>query len=349
MPNRKRFIAWLMPPGPRAGRLIQFGLTLVAFMLAAPATADERDATTENPLADLATLDYRPAAPVEGQLRLSGSSTLEQAAAFWAEGFMRIHPAVTLTLDRTSTAAGWQALLDGTADVALVSRPFSKAEMDAAAKEGRRPVVIPVGFDQLFWIVHESNPVDSLPWLPATGILPGPHAAAADEPLRWGRWVTEVDWGDLPVTVYGPGPGSGSRWHLEKLLAGGSTWTGSIQDQDSIADVAAAVAADRGGLGLVGNAASGRTGLRRVPLNLPADARPPEDAVPGSERTPDFRPLFVAVMVPAEGEWPAPLREFLAYVLSFPGQLDIAKDGLMPLTRGEIHAQQERLGQPLAR
>jgi hypothetical protein len=84
-------------------------------------------------------------------------------------------------------------------------------------------------------------------------------------------------------------------------------------------------------------------------LDLPVDARPPEDAVPGSERTPDYRPLFVAVMVPAEGEWPAPLREFVAYVLSFPGQLDVAKDGLMPLTRGEIHAQQERLGQPVAR
>jgi hypothetical protein len=113
--------------------------------------------------------------------------------------------------------------------------------------------------------------------------------------------------------------------------------------------VAEAVAGDRGGLGLVGSAAAGREGVRRVPLDLPPDARPPDDVVPGSERTPDFRPLFVAVIPPAEGEWPAPLKEFVAYVLSFPGQLDVAKDGLAPLSRGEIHAQQERLGQPVQR
>jgi hypothetical protein len=36
-------------------------------------------------------------------------------------------------------------------------------------------------------------------------------------------------------------------------------------------------------------------------------------------------------------------------VLSYPGQLDVAKDGLSPLTRGEIFAQQERLGRPVQR
>jgi hypothetical protein len=109
------------------------------------------------------------------------------------------------------------------------------------------------------------------------------------------------------------------------------------------------VAKDRGGLGLVGAAAAGRAGIRGVPLELPANARPPEDVVPGSERTPDERPLFIALLVPAEGDWPAATREFVAYVLSYPGQLDVAKDGLAPLTRGEIFAQQERLGRPVQR
>ncbi len=251
MPNCVWFLPWLMSQGPRLDGGIRLGLAVLSLSLAALATADDRDASATSPLAELATLEYRPAAPVDGRLRLSGSSTLEQAAAFWAESFMRIHPAATVTLDRTSTAAGWQALLDGTADVALVSRPFSVAEIQAAAKDGRKPVVIPVGFDQLFWVVHASNPVGALPWSPATGILPGPHGTTAEGPPRWGNWLAEADWADVPVTVHGPGVGSGSRWHLEKLLSGRSTWTGSIQDQDSIANVAAAVAADRGGLGLV--------------------------------------------------------------------------------------------------
>jgi ABC-type phosphate transport system substrate-binding protein len=322
-------------------------LSCLCFPAGPPLAADDRDPAVENPLADLATLEYRPAAPVKGEVRLSGSSVLEQAAAFWAEGFMRIHPDTKVSLARTSSEGGWQDLIEGKADVALVSRPFTTAEIEAAARDGRRPVVIPAGFDRLVWIVHESNPVANLPWTADSGILPGPRGG--DGPPRWGRWLEAGDWADLAVTVHGPGSGSGSRWHLEKLLGGQAGWTGEINDHDSIADVAEAVAADRSGLGLVGSAASGRHGVRRVPLQLPPDARPPEDVVPGSERTPDFRPLFVALMLPAEGDWPAPLEEFVAYVLSFPGQLDVAKDGLTPLSRGEIHAQKERLGQPVQR
>jgi phosphate transport system substrate-binding protein len=324
-------------------------LAASCLLLAAATADDDRDPPAENPLAELATLEYRPAAPVEGSLKLSGSSTLEQAAAFWSEGFMQVHPAAKLTLDRTSTDTGWRDLAEGKADVALLSRPVTAEELAALTAAGRKPVVIAAAFERLTWIVHESNPVTALPWSPETGILPGPRPGGGAGPPQWGRWLDEADWADLAVTVHGPGKGSGSRWHLEKLLGGQAGWPGAIADAESISEVAAAVAKDRGGLGLVGAAAAGRAGIRGVPLELPANARPPEDVVPGSERTPDERPLFIALLVPAEGDWPAATREFVAYVLSYPGQLDVAKDGLVPLTRGEIFAQQERLGRPVQR
>ena len=43
------------------------------------------------------------------------------------------------------------------------------------------------------------------------------------------------------------------------------------------------------------------------------------------------------------------LREMMEYVLSYSGQLDVAKDGLLPLSRGEIHAQKDLLGWSMAR
>ena len=324
-------------------------LVASCLVFAAATAADDREPQADNPLVELATLEYRPADPVEGSLKLSGSSTLEQAAAFWAEGFMRVHPAATVTLDRTSTDAGWRDLAEGKADVALLSRPIAAEELAAVTANGRKPIVIAAAFEPLTWIVHESNPVAALPWSPETGILPGPRPAKGEGQPRWARWLDVADWADVAVTVHGPGKGSGSRWHLEKLLGGQAGWPGAIDDAESISEVAEAVAKDRGGLGLVSAAAAGRAGIRGVPLDLPANARPPEDAVPGSERTPDERPLFIALLVPAEGDWPAATREFLAYVLSYPGQLDVAKDGLAPLTRGEIFAQQERLGRPVQR
>lgn len=333
---------------PRLVAAIGAGLLLVTAMShAARAADDARDgdspAPPENPLVELATMEYRPIAPVTGPLRLAGSSTLDQAAAFWADGFMKVHPKAVVTIDRTSTDGGWQALMDGKADVALLSRVITDDEIAAASKNGRNPVVIAVGFDQLVWIVHEKNPVAGLPWNPETGIVP---AGAKRDAIRWSAWTDAGEQAAVPVTVHGSEKGSGTRRYLERLVGGEAGWPGSITSHDSITKVAEAVAADRGGLGLVGIAVAGRPGLRQLPLGIQPGVI---GDVPGSERTPDFRPLYVAVVPPAEGDWPPALRELVSYILSFPGQLDLAKDALVPLSRGEIHAQKERLGWPVER
>ena len=74
-----------------------------------------------------------------------------------------------------------------------------------------------------------------------------------------------------------------------------------------------------------------------------------DDDVPGDVRPDDHHPLYIVVAVPAEGAWPRVLEEFVSYVLSFSGQVDVAKDGLLPLSRAEIHAQQEALGWTIER
>lgn len=324
--------------------LAAFFASVVLFTSAGRAESEPEPAAPENPILELATMEYRPVTLVEGPIRLAGSTTLEQAAAFWADGFKQVHPKAALSIDRTSTDAGWQALVDGAADVALLSRVITDEEIAAAAnKTGRKPVIIAVGFDQLVWIVHEKNPVKSFPWNAETGILP---PGAGREAPRWSAWTDAADQASVAVAVHGSEPGSGTRRYLERLVGGKAGWPGAITGHDSITKVAEAVAADRGGLGLVGTSTAGRPGLRRVPLEIPAGTI---GDVTGAERTPDFRPLYVAVLVPAAGEWSPPLREFVAYVLSFPGQLDMAKDALVPLSRGEIHAQKERLGWPVER
>ncbi len=308
------------------------------------ASVADRPSTPESPLVELATMEYRPVVLVEGPIRLAGSATLDQAAAFWSDGFKQVHPKANVTIDRTSTDAGWRALVEGAADVALLSRVITDEEIAAAGEQnGRKPVIIAVGFDQLVWIVNEKNPVAALPWNAETGIIP--MAVGRDPPL-WSAWTDASAQAAVPVNVHGSEPGSGTRRYLERLLGGEAGWPGAITGHNSISRAAEAVAADRGGLGLVGTSTAGRPGLRKVPLEIAPGV---VGDVPGSERTPDFRPLYIAVMPPAAGDWPPSLREFVSYVLSFPGQLDMAKDALVPLSRSEIHAQKERLGWPVER
>jgi ABC-type phosphate transport system substrate-binding protein len=235
-----------------------------------------------------------------------------------------------VAIDSAGSDAGWKALLAGTADVALLSRPVDDAERKAfgEADARRKLVVVPVAFERLVWIVHAANPIAELRWSPDTGVI-GPAAA--------------------PLRVHATELGSGTRWHLDRLLTGTTAVPIDVQEHATIKDLAAAVTADRDGLGLIGDNDGSWPGVRTLPLAIPADATPLADSVPGSERTPDCRPLFVALAVPQDGEWLALQREFVAYVLSWQGQLDVAQDGLLPLTRAEVLAQREILGAPVER
>jgi phosphate transport system substrate-binding protein len=317
---------------------------------AADAPAAPAPSATVDPLDDLETLGYQPLGLVSGTLRLAGSTTLQQPAALWSEGFSAVHPDAAVDIQSGGSEAGWKALVAGAADVALLSRPVADeartAFEEAHAAKGRRLVVVPAGFERLAWIVHAENPAAEIRWSPDTGVV---VPAADGVAVTWGRLGADGDQAALPLRVHATELGSGTRWHLDRLLTGTATVAVDVQEHATIKDLAAAVAADRGGLGLIGANDGAWPGVKALPLAIPFEAEPTADAVPGSERTPDCRPLFVAIAVPKEGEWPALLREFVAYILSWQGQLDVAQDGLLPLSRPEILAQREILGGPVER
>ena len=236
-----------------------------------------------------------------------------------------------------------------------MSRPVTDAEKAAWEKQSdKRLVVVVAAFDRLVWIVHPSNPVAELPWSPETGILrpatkDGVVTADSLAATHWDRLNGNADWKDVPVRVHGRALGSGTRWHMNRLLTGATSCQLAIAEHKTEAELAEAVAADKGGLGLVGDEHAHWPGVKRLPLVIPANVAPLADAVVGSDRTPDCRPLFLAVAVPKDGSMSPQLREMMEYVLSYSGQLDVAKDGLLPLSRGEIHAQKDLLGWSMAR
>jgi ABC-type phosphate transport system substrate-binding protein len=318
-------------------------------------------AAIESPLADLASLPYQPAAAVAGKVRLAGAGTLQQAAAHWCSGFARIHPEAACTLTDVSSSAGWKALVSGSADVALMSRPVDDAERAAGEKEtGRRIVVVAAAFDRLVWVVNAANPISTIPWTPEGGVLRPPVTTPADaaptaqpSPVAaattWDQLNGDAAWTAVPIELHGTALGSGTRWHMDRLLSGTGVCPLTVKEHRTVAEVAEAVAAARGGLGLVSDTAGVWPGVKKVALSVPETAAPTDDRVAGSARPPDCRPLFLAVALDKDGGMPPALREFLAYVLSSSGQLDAAKDGLLPLSRGEIHAQRELLGWPVER
>jgi DNA-binding transcriptional LysR family regulator len=230
-------------------------------------------------LADLLSMAYHPKDTPAGVIRLAGSSTLQQAAAQWAHGFHRLHPDVECSIESGSSEAGWKSLVEGKADAALLSRPLTDAERAAWEKQSdKRLVVVVAAFERLVWIVHPSNPITELTWSPETGILQptGKDGAVAADPLaatHWDRLNGKAEWKDVPIRLYGRGLGSGTRWHMDRLLTGKSSCQLAIAERNTAAELAEAIAADKGGLGLVGDEHAHWPGVKMLPVVMPANAR----------------------------------------------------------------------------
>jgi phosphate transport system substrate-binding protein len=334
---RKSIVGWL------ASILLLVGLTA-----AQDAPSGAIDRTQDDSLEQLETLAYRPQELVSGPLRLAGSDTLQQAAVQWIAGFTAIHPEVQAELSSTNSEDGWAKLQKGECDVALMSRPVEAAELERLGKEGKQVVQLTVGIDRLVFIAHPSNPIREIPWNAEEGIL-GSQSSGGN----WGRWLSgQSEWNDLPIALHGTQLGSGTRWHLERLLNGPSAFTGQIQEHASTSEVVEAVAGQEGALGLVSVSHGIGDQVRVVPLAWEIEQKLVDDPIPGSLRTPDCRPLFAVAIVESNDQelrWPPLHREFVEYLLSYSGQVDMVKDGFLPLTRGEIHAQREMAGLEIQR
>jgi len=96
------------------------------------------------------------------KLTLDGSTTVGPIAKAFAEYYMRQNPGTTITVSESGSGNGAKALLNGTCDIANLSRGLKVSERTAMEDKGVRPVEHVVAHDALPVIVHPSNKVKGL-------------------------------------------------------------------------------------------------------------------------------------------------------------------------------------------
>jgi len=101
-------------------------------------------------------------AQAEDKLILDGSTTVGPIAKAFAEYLMRQTPGVNITVSESGSGNGAKALLNGTCDIADLSRHLKDSEKQAMAEKGVKPVAHVVAYDALPVIVHPSNRVKGL-------------------------------------------------------------------------------------------------------------------------------------------------------------------------------------------
>lgn len=135
-----------------------------------------------------------------GTVNTDGSTSMAGVMAALQESFRERESGVTVNYSGTGSGAGVDAVLAGTADLGLSSRPLREAEL------ARGAVAWTVALDGVAVIVHPSNPVTELTLGQLARIFTG----------RVDNW-SALGGPDAPIAVYGREAGSGTREAFEQL------------------------------------------------------------------------------------------------------------------------------------
>jgi phosphate transport system substrate-binding protein len=103
-----------------------------------------------------------PGSADENTIVIDGSTTVGPIAKAFAEFYMEQNPDVNITVSESGSGNGAKSLINGTCDIADMSRFMKDKEFAAAVENGVMPVAHVVAMDGLPVLVHPSNPITGL-------------------------------------------------------------------------------------------------------------------------------------------------------------------------------------------
>jgi phosphate transport system substrate-binding protein len=201
-------------------------------------TEEPTTAPTEEPTVAPTATPEPTAAPVK--MILSGSAAMQELAEELARSYMDLHDNITIPV-KTADARKWvQNVGLSQCDIGLLSRDITPEEADYYYPA---LMATPVCYSGIALIVHKGSAVSDLTMEQIAAILTG-------EISNW----SDAGGGDAGITVYTPGTDSEICETLLSLLGltgEDSHLTGAAVECGSNAAVLAAVAADKGAIGIV--------------------------------------------------------------------------------------------------
>ncbi len=151
--------------------------------------------------------------PADAQiLRINGSSTVTSAIMEPHEVEIESLSGQQIQVESTGSGHGVRALLDGAADIAMISAPLSAVleglNSDTPGSiDGSRLIAHEIGANQVAFVIHPSNPVHSVTQTQLYGILSG----------RIDNW-SQLGGFPLPIRIMVEPPGGGVRSVVESNI-----------------------------------------------------------------------------------------------------------------------------------
>ena len=284
---------------------------------------------------------YEPVGSLRGTLSATGSDTMLELQTLVAEAFRSLYPSVIVEVEGKGSATAPPALLEGTAQIAAMSRPMQASELDAFQQRyGYPPTRFDVARDTLVLWVNHDNPLRHLTLPQADAIFSrNRRCGLVHDIVTWSDLGLGSHWATAPISLYGRNAASGTHGYFQREVLCGGDFKSSVKEQLGSASVVQGIGRDLYGIGYSGGG-YGTSGVRSLSLALHSGDRPlsPSD--------PDY-PLsrYVHLYVHRSPERPLDVltRELLRFVLSADGQRIVLASGFEPLDATTARHQLRRL------
>ncbi|MBM7117600.1 phosphate ABC transporter substrate-binding protein [Archangium primigenium] len=268
-------------------------------------------------IASLATvlLLLLPGAARAGTVTVKGSDTLVILGQRWAEEFMKKNATVKLQVTGGGSGVGLAALVNGTTEIAMSSRPIKDAEnAQLRARHKANATQLAVAKDGVTFYVSESNPLGALTEQQLRDIYLG-------DVTNW----KQVGGPDAPIVVYSRENSSGTYVFVKDHVLKGEDYTASAQTLPGTAAVVNAVAKEKNGIGYGGAAYA--KGVKELKVLQGKEAIAPSAENIKSGKYPLSRELYFYLRAAPTGD----AKAFLDYVLSPEGQALATQVGYFPV------------------
>ncbi|HEX5052374.1 MAG TPA: PstS family phosphate ABC transporter substrate-binding protein [Planctomycetota bacterium] len=278
---------------------------------------------------------YAPTSGIAGAMKSVGSDTMLNEMTRWAESFRKMYPGVQIEIEGKGSGTAPAALIAGTAHFGPMSRAMKSAEIDDFEKTfGYKPTVLATSIDMLAVYVHKDNPLASLTLQQVDAIFSKTRKGGADKALEtWGDLGLTGEWANKPISLYGRNSASGTYGYFKEHALFKGDYKDTVKEQPGSSAVVQGVASDKYAMGYSGIGYK-TADVRAVPLALDAKQKAieavPDHAYDGTY--PLARFLWIYVNKKPGTELDPLRREFLRFVLSKQGQMDVAQEGYYPLT-----------------
>ncbi len=249
--------------------------------------------------------------------KIKGSDTMLPLSQKEAESFMKANPSQTVTVTGGGSGVGVSALLEGTTDIAQLSRKIKFDERQKLQAGGKTVKEVIAAYDALAVVVHPSNKVSKLTREQLEGIFTG----------KITNWK-EVGGDDIKIIPYARETSSGTYEFFKESVLKHKNYVNGIMSMPATGAIMQSVSQTKGAIGYVGLAYLNKD-VKAIHVSYNQGSNYVQPTVENAKNNsyPIVRPLYYYYLLSSEKS----VKPFLDYVLSAQGQKIVSEIGYIPV------------------